>query len=164
MQADFLLIASREDINVSSAWNRHLLEAIPEAFLHAVQTFNKGDFRYSWIRYLSDRPPLSDFFEPLESGIRRTLSRAEIMESLSGLLATPKKLKFVPAEFRDEHGMPLICTESTASKYLSQKYAMEDQPLFVRLGIQELSTHEFLSDLQSFISTAPETFQAMSRA
>jgi hypothetical protein len=101
MQADFLLIANRADIDVSSAWNRRLLVAIPEAFLQAVQILNKGHLRYSWTRYLSDRPPLSDFFEHLESGIRRTLFKAEIIESLSGELVAPRKLKFVPTEFRD---------------------------------------------------------------
>jgi hypothetical protein len=163
MQADFLLIANRADIDVSSAWNRQLLVAIPEAFLQAVQILNKGHrLRYTWTRYLSDRPPLSDFFEHLETGIRRSLSKAEIIESLSGDVVAPRKLKFVPTEFRDDQGMPLVYTERTVSKYMSPKYAVDDKATFILLGVQELTTSEFIDDLQSYISTAPETFQAMS--
>jgi hypothetical protein len=139
-----------------------LLVAIPEAFLQAVQILNKGHLRYSWTRYLSDRPPVSDFFEHLESGVRQTLFKAEIIESLSGELVAPRKLKFVPKEFRDVQGTPLVQTERTVSKYMSPKYAVDDKAAFIRLGVPELTTSEFIDDLQSCISTDPEIFQAMS--
>ncbi|KAF2679081.1 hypothetical protein K458DRAFT_408347 [Lentithecium fluviatile CBS 122367] len=161
MQADFLLIASREDIDVSSAWNRRLLVAIPEAILQAVHILIKGNLRYSWMRYLPDRPPLSDFFEHLESEIRRTLSQAAIMESLAGQLVAPKNLKFVPAEFCDEQHLPLVLDECTAPKYMCRKYAVDDKAAFIRLGVQELTTREFVDDIQSFISTASNKCKAM---
>lgn len=164
MQADFLLIANREDIDVSSAWNRRLLLAIPEAFLRAVQIMNKGSLRYSWIRYLPERPPLSDFFENLDHRICGILSRNEIMESLSGCLCTPRMLRFVPPEFRDKEDLPLIQTGATVSRYLSSQYVVADKTAYIRLGVQELSCNEFVEDLQSFVSNDPETFQEMPAA
>lgn len=164
MQADFLLAASREEIDVSSTWNRRLLGAIPEAFLAAVQKLNKGDLRYSWTKYLSHRPALSDFFEHLETDIYRMLSEAEILESLSGELFKPTKLKFMPDEFRYTREKPLIHTERTATKYLSPRYLVDDKATLFRLGVQELAANEFLDDLQAFVSSSPQTFRAMPQA
>jgi hypothetical protein len=48
IQADFLLIASREEVD-SSDWNRGLLQHIPNAFRRAVEAFNSGDLRYTWM-------------------------------------------------------------------------------------------------------------------
>ena len=130
MQTDLLLTASREEIVASSTWNRRLLGAIPEAFLAAVQKLNKGDLRYSWTKCLPNRPSLSDFFEHLETDIYRILSEAEVLESLSGELFKPKKLKFVPNEFRYTREKPLIHTEGTATKYLSPRYLVDDKATF----------------------------------
>ncbi|KAH6663691.1 histidine kinase-like ATPase [Halenospora varia] len=48
IHADFLLVANREDIDFSSTWNQMLAKGIPSAFLHAVNEFNRGKFRYTW--------------------------------------------------------------------------------------------------------------------
>src|SRR2546421_6441066 len=51
LQADFLLIASREDINGSSMWNRALRNAAVDALIEAAQAFNRGSMKYTWLRY-----------------------------------------------------------------------------------------------------------------
>ncbi|KAH8820670.1 hypothetical protein F5884DRAFT_745017 [Xylogone sp. PMI_703] len=56
LQADFLLIASREDIDSSSPWNAALLDGIPHALHSAIKEFNDGELRYSWLLYLPFRP------------------------------------------------------------------------------------------------------------
>ena len=75
IQADFLLSASREEIDASSPWNKALLENIPEAFRQAVDDFNSGDLRYTWIKFLQARSPFLDFFSSLDEAIEHEFER-----------------------------------------------------------------------------------------
>ncbi|KAF2852960.1 hypothetical protein T440DRAFT_466522 [Plenodomus tracheiphilus IPT5] len=162
IQADFLLIASREDINVSSAWNRYLLAAIPEAFLKAVHTFNKGELRYQWTRYLPDHRPHSGFFEQLMANIVRTLSQSRVIESWSGVLSTPCTLKYLHGIYRDLAGDPLIQLKQPVTPYISEKYSAVEVATLERLGVRALSAREFVEDLRLFVQRAPAAFRTMS--
>jgi hypothetical protein len=159
LQADFLLTANREDIDSSSPWNKVLRDHIPHALLSAIQSFNAGDLRYCWLRYL----PFStrDFFRDLPLGTLLHLSQQMILESLSGALMTPSQLVYVPEEFTDNEGKPLIITQHTMTKYLSYKYSPDDWQALESLHVTRLSAENFFNDLKEFISESPIQFQGM---
>jgi len=154
IQADFLLIASREDIDCSSAWNRKLLEAVPYAFLEAVHDFNKANSksRYTWMRFLPNRPQLSDFFTTLQDTIDALLSKSNIIENFNGEFVAPSKLKLLPADFRDLDGLPLISLTRSTPFYISPNYSDEDAPALERIGVKSLSADDFVAELRTFVS------------
>ena len=63
LQADFILIANREDMILHSDWNQALLNALAECFVKAVERFNHRyakPLRYCWLGFLRDVPvPIS---------------------------------------------------------------------------------------------------------
>lgn len=144
LQADFLLIASREDIDSSSEWSAALLRCIPTAFHRAIEEFNGGDFRYSWLPYLPCRPYVADFFRELQKDTLGLLYRSQILESVDGVLRPPSELVYVPDNFTDKEGNPLIPTNGTSVKYLCSKYPPGDRYRLLDLGVQTLSTEMFI--------------------
>lgn len=52
IQADFLLVASREDIDQSAEWNESFRNGISTCFLDSVRDFNQSGLAYTWVRYL----------------------------------------------------------------------------------------------------------------
>jgi hypothetical protein len=161
LQADFLVIASREDIDSSSPWNHALLRQIPQAFLGAIKVFNGGELRYLWLSYLPLRPYVGDFFKDLEKDTIKLLCMSPILESFAGVLKPPSSLTYVPATFTDQQGKPLILTKSTKDKYLSHKYPQTEHDSLSALGVQTLTTDGFIDDLRQFILKHPAVFQTM---
>ncbi|KAF2119069.1 hypothetical protein BDV96DRAFT_643225 [Lophiotrema nucula] len=159
LQADFVLIASREDIDSSSPWNNNLLGLIPKVFHGAVKEFNKGSFRYSWLPYLPTRPSVADFFQSLEQEIVRILSNSPILESFAGVLTPPRELIYVPERLSDENRVPLVLTPTTSSIYVSSKYSSNDLYRLQQLGVTSLSTEKYIIDLDNFISEYPDDFK-----
>lgn len=160
LQADFLLIASREDIDSSSSWNAALLQHIPDAFYRAVQQFNKGDLRYSWLPYLPQRPYVGDFFANLEDDIIQLLAKEPILESCEGILTPPNKLIYVPQKFTDAQDKPLIFTRQTKSIYLSTSYLPADAARLSHLGVHTLSSKDFVQHLEEYVLNNTSTFQS----
>jgi hypothetical protein len=159
LQADFLLIASREDIDSSSAWNQRLLSVVPEAFVSGVGELIKGDLRYTWMRYLPERPHFSDLFERLESETLQLLSLEAVVESLAGHMTVPTELRMLPDLYCDTDRKPLVRTNKTEQHYLSSQYSLTDSEWLLRIGVQLLSPPEFLNDLISILSEQPKFFQ-----
>ncbi|EFW15019.1 hypothetical protein CPSG_08207 [Coccidioides posadasii str. Silveira] len=152
VQGRFSLIASREDINGSSAENQRLRSLIPKAFVQAVDYFQESDyFRYIWPRYLPIIPE-ENFFTSLTEETIFTLSQRKLLESESGELATPGTLFYVPPRFRDPNGDPLPLCSRTAFRYLSRKYFDEDSDLFQCLGVRPLSLRDLLVDIKSVVN------------
>lgn len=160
LQADFVLIASREDINSSSHWNEKLLSIIPKVFHGAVKEFNKTDFRYSWLPYLPARPAVADFFQHLEGDILNLLSKSPILESFSGELTAPRDLIYVPERLSDENNVPLILTPATTPVYVSSKYPSSDRYRLTQLGVKAMSIEMFITDLGKFIEEYPDEFKS----
>lgn len=158
LQADFLLIASREDIDSSSAWNQKLLGVIPQAFVAGVRELIKGNLRYTWMRFLPERPHFSDLFERLESETLQHLSLEPIAESLAGHMALPTDLRMLPNMFCDTDRKPLVQSSKTDSHYLSLRYSRSDSEWLSRIGVQPLSPLEFLRNLSLIVSDQPGTF------
>jgi len=140
-----------------------LLNAIPQAILHAIKEFNKqNDLRYTWIKYFPQRPPLLDFFQHLESKILAALSIEPIVESLAGALKKPSTLRYVPAELSDNNGKPFFCPDRAKDTYISTKYSLEDTSELSRIGVKGLSPEEFLADLRAFIYEKSRDFREKS--
>jgi hypothetical protein len=148
-----LLVASREDIDVSSEWNRHLLAAIPQVFLEAVYILNRGELRYLWIRYLAAQSPLPKLYRNVASNIAHRLSQARVVESQLGELEVPNKLRYLQTEFRDHNQKPFIQSSHTTASNLSEKYSPSDHEALELLGVRPLSPTEFVADLGLYIST-----------
>jgi hypothetical protein len=161
LQADFILIANREDIDSGSAWNRRLREHIPKALLAAINRFNAGTFRFSWLRYIPLRQETHDFFEDLWPKTQKLLSRQPILESAKGILVVPPALRHIPMELTDKEGRSLIPLEHSEFDYISDKYLNKTSEALESLGVQPLSAEDFLGDLSSFITARPNDFQNM---
>ena len=161
LQADFLLTANREDIE-SSLWNQTLLDQIPEALLSAIRVFNNGAMRYTWLGYLPRRPFVEDFFHDFPEKTMIHLSKQPILESIGGKLIAPSELTFVPKQFTDLDGKPLIYTSSTGDQFLSNKYPSEYEEEFKHLRLSFLDSESFLHGLQAFINKDAAEFQMRS--
>jgi hypothetical protein len=151
LQADFLLTASREDINGSSRWNRALRDAFVDAVYKATNKFNSGPLRYIWPRYLPAQPVVSDFFSPLKRSILEKLGKESILESWNGQIVSPNKLVYVPEQFRDNTDTPLALTTDKSLAYLSQKYSYGDYKKLRLLGVVEMGFDRFLNDLKALL-------------
>jgi hypothetical protein len=162
LHADFVLIASREDIDSSSLWNKSLLQHLPGAIHSAIEEFNRGNFRYSWLPYLPVQNHVSDAFKRVREHTLQLLRESRILESIAGELTAPSNLLVVPKIFLDETGNPLLLTPETQSKYLSRKYPLEDCEHLRDLGVPDLSTDGFIDDLQNYVLNYPREFQNQS--
>lgn len=148
LQADFITLANREDIQHSSPWNDALRHSTTDAFINAIRVFVEGPMRYRWPRYVpigAITPP----FDATQTEILKALSRLQIVESSSEAMCYASSLAYIPPEFMDNEGLPLTYSESTASRYLSRKYLPGDILVLQTLGVQVLSTEGFLEDLKS---------------
>jgi hypothetical protein len=161
LQADFVLIANREDIDSGSAWNKGLLENIPKAVLAAIKQFNAGAFRYSWLRYIPLRQETHDFFQDLWPKTQELLSREPILESAKGKAALPPALRYVPKKLADNGGRSIIPLERSKFNYVSSNYPSEASEALESLGVKRLSAEDFLHDLSNFITAWPNDFHHM---
>jgi len=149
IQADFLLPANREDI-LSYAWNLHLRLGLNVAFRQAVDKMNKIlSLQYIWFRYLPAHVQIS-FLSPLLQAIKQTLLQSRVIWSWVKILETPKTLLYIPPQFLDRHGNPLMANSSAFKTYLSPKYDWNaDQTSLKSLGIEVLSTSSFIRAIKS---------------
>ncbi|KAK0612007.1 hypothetical protein B0T14DRAFT_339770, partial [Immersiella caudata] len=161
LQADFHLIASREDIDKSSARNQAILEACPAAILSAIQNMNSHGQRSLWPRMVSSRPPITDFFADVDARLIQLLSKHRILESASGELQFPRQLRYVPLDFRDNEGLlPLTLSADTGLDYLAHLYHADDLPFLRRLGVTEMTAGDFIRDLRKLVETHGSRFRA----
>jgi hypothetical protein len=161
LQADFVLVANREDIESESPWNQVLVYHIPYAILAAIDRLNDGEYRFSWLRHVPFKDVRDDFFHGVGPTTMQLLSQRRILESVNGILMLPSELALVPDAFADNKGNPLIPQEDSTFVYVSQQYAGEASPALQLLGVKYVSGEEFLDDLGNFIGTRPNKFQSM---
>ncbi|KAL6363072.1 hypothetical protein LRP88_02474 [Fusarium phalaenopsidis] len=160
IQADFLLTASREDIDNSSDWNIKLLDELPEAMLTAIKRFNSRRLYDAWLPYLIFDHNQPGFFENLGQEILKLLSKQPILKSITGDLKPPSELTRIPASLADTDGSSMIprgfCPYTLVSSELSSQFtgALDG------LGVKTLSSDEFLSEISYFIPRFPKVFQS----
>ncbi|KAJ4321823.1 hypothetical protein N0V84_005118 [Fusarium piperis] len=148
LQADFLLIASREDIDSSSSWNTHLYNAVPAAVLNAVQLLHQTELKYSWPQYLASRGTMADFFEKLETRMTTLLSQNPVLESMTGDMVTPNMLTIITEDFMDNSGLPLTLSDQTAFRYLSSQYSTQVRDFLKKLGVGQMDHAQFFDHLR----------------
>jgi hypothetical protein len=110
-------------------------------------------------------PEASSFFEPAFSSILGQLRASPVLESCAGTMTVPSQMKFVPSDlFADQQSIPFVSTPRTAGRYLSWNYPTWTIPGVSSLGVEELTSTEFLRDLDKTISQDPDIFRARSNA
>ncbi|KAF2812279.1 uncharacterized protein BDZ99DRAFT_518138 [Mytilinidion resinicola] len=161
LQGDFLLTASREDIESTLPWNRTIRDALADAFLFSVDHFNKGKLKYAWSYYLpSASTAASSFLEPAIASILAQLKESPVLESCAGTMVKASSLKHVPLDpFGDKDGIPFTLSSYTADGYLSLKYPAWAIEGTNSIGASQLSPREFLADLNSAITQDPTIFR-----
>ncbi|KAF8849225.1 hypothetical protein BDZ45DRAFT_240473 [Acephala macrosclerotiorum] len=163
IQADFLLVASREDIDDSAEWNHTLRNALSTAFIDSMKEFNKGDLRYFWPRYLPTREPLQSFLQPFHHELWKNLEMEPILFSQSGDLTAPKSLTYVPEKYTFS-GAPLTISTKTSSRYLSGRYLESGFEYLKVLGVAEMTEFKFFDELSTMTRLASEEFKKKSNA
>ncbi|KAF1996938.1 hypothetical protein P154DRAFT_607356 [Amniculicola lignicola CBS 123094] len=161
LQGDFLLTASRENIESTLPWNRTIRDALADAFLLSVDHFNKGKLKYTWPYYLPSASTAAfSFFEPAITSILTQLKESPVLESCAGTMVKASSLKHVPLDqFGDKDGIPFTLSSYTADGYLSLKYPAWAIEGTNSIGVSELSPQEFLADLDAAITQDPITFR-----
>ncbi|KAI3321654.1 hypothetical protein HD806DRAFT_545850 [Xylariaceae sp. AK1471] len=161
LQADFILVSSREEIDHESEWNKSLREQIPTAFLCSVSELHSSTLRYLWPYYIPLRPKMNDFFQDVWLRTSLFLSKYPIVESVHGTLVIPSSLCLVPKELAGLNGQPLIPSQDSKFTYISASYPVETWTALRSLGVRDLSAEDFLEDLSGFIKKWPIKFQSM---
>ncbi|KAF2474923.1 uncharacterized protein BDR25DRAFT_255455 [Lindgomyces ingoldianus] len=159
LQGDFILTASREDIE-NTPWNHTLRDAVAEAFLCSINHFNQGELKYVWPGYLpSLSKAASNFFTPAVASILTKLQESCVVESCAGILVEPSSVKYVSSDaFTDDEGIPFTLSPRTAPRYLSSKYPKWAFEAMADIGVSQLNFQEFLQDLKLIIDDSPENF------
>jgi hypothetical protein len=160
IQADFILTASREDIESTLPWNMRIRDAISEAFLSSVLHFNEGVFKYVWPFYLpSLSVATSGFFAPAIKIIISQTKDLPVFESCVGNLVRPSTLAHVSTDFciADE---PFTLCELTKDRYLSSRYPSWVIEAMLSVGVSHLTPHQFVEDLATMIATDAELFHS----
>jgi hypothetical protein len=160
IQGDFLLTASREDIESTLPWNRRLRDALAEAFLDSVDRFNQGDLKYVWPHYVpSTREVPSAFLAPAITSILTQLGKRPCLESCAATMVQPASMKYTSGDcFVDEEGYPFTRTSQNAHRYLSPKYPEWVVESIDNLGVSKMTARDFLDDLALAIRQDPVTF------
>ena len=161
-QADFVLVASREEIDSTSKWNKALRDHIPDALFKAITKLNASDFRYCWPHYFPISVNRDNFFQALWLNTKELLSKKAILESTGGNLMPPLALTLVTSEIADTNGQPLIPSGRSKFTYVSPKYQAEASSALESLGVKRLSAEDFLNDLSNFITNWSNEFWSMS--
>lgn len=168
LHADFLLTANRQDLDRSNRWNQHLIaafkSAIVEAFVDMAKSQSKRvNLRHTWIKYIP-APDYSDsVFAKLKNDVRNALRESAILESEASDFRPPFSLQFIPTKFKDETGMPLTMSSTSAPRYLSRKYSDDDAKALLNLGVTTMSFADFLKGLDVFIKRHSLDFRRKSK-
>jgi hypothetical protein len=147
VQADFLLNANREDIDQSCERNLALQDEMYLVFLDAINLFKSNRMRYHWPRYLPSRP-VDPFFQPMANKIHEELSKRAVLEPWARTLEKPNALSYIPLDFRDNTRTPFTLTEANTAHYLTPRYPAWEINYLIRLGVQHLSSTDFLQGLE----------------
>ncbi|KAH8819773.1 hypothetical protein F5884DRAFT_849076 [Xylogone sp. PMI_703] len=158
LQGDFLLTASREDIESTLPWNITIRDALADAFLLSVDHFKKGQLKYVWPCYLPSLTQPS-FLEPAISSILTQLKEHDVLESYAGTMTKPSLLKYVPLDlFADGEGIPFTLSLNTRAGYLSPKYPVWVIDRIMSIGVSQLTPQDFLGYLDAEITQDPTPF------
>lgn len=164
IQADFLLTASREDIDNSSDWNLKLRDELPRALLTAIKRFNSRRLFNEWLPYLIFDYNQPGFFEDLGKDVLKLLSRQPILKSITGDLKPPSELTRIPASLADRNGGSMIPRGFSPYTLVAPELMSEFAAALDGLGVRTLSNDEFINQISYFIPRFPKVFQSQPSA
>ncbi|QWD96258.1 DUF3883 domain-containing protein [Polynucleobacter sp. MG-6-Vaara-E2] len=147
IQADFILSASRQDINTSSAWNTYLKDQIADIFSTEVLARFKASepLTYSYLSFLSDFDRIVDpFFKDLPMAILEKLSNVESLPVQGGGWKKPRDIRIAPPEFQNL--FPPQIAEKLFNFYYLDKRCKKEFEMLKILGVKSL-TDEDLVDI-----------------
>lgn len=153
IQGDFLLTASREDIDASASWNIHIAHQVPYAFVNAVERMRGMELEFEWPRYISQRSQAGDIFDDVETTTIILLQNLPSLLSLNGHYSLPGELIYVCPIYRDEDGSPMTASTETCSRYLDKRYLDRDWPLLSKLRVTSMDIDTFLKELDKRFHT-----------
>jgi len=147
IQADFILSASRQDINTSSVWNLYLKDQIADIFSTEVLARFKASepLTYSYLSFLSDFDRIVDpFFKDLPTAILEKLSNVESLPVQGGGWKKPRDIRVAPPEFQNL--FPPQIAEKLFNYYYLDKRCKKEFEILKLLGVKSL-TDEDLVDI-----------------
>lgn len=148
IQADFVTLANRQDIVMTSRRNQGLIAAIADAFIAGVlQLCNHKTLQYQWMRYLplESNYPWDGLWKDLISRIKSKLKELVVFRSLErSTCRTVKDLFYRESVFNDQHGAPLFA-DLPSEVYLSDSYAPSDIEILKKFGLKKLTFEKIIA-------------------
>ncbi|KAL2075234.1 hypothetical protein VTL71DRAFT_177 [Oculimacula yallundae] len=157
IQADFLLIASREDIDSSAEWNIVLRNELTSAFIDSMKEFNSGELRYLWSQWLPIRDPLESFLKPFHRQLIEQMKTSTLLYAQNGDLLAPSQLSYVLDEYLYD-GAPLTVSSSTSTRYLSGRYLNDHIRYLEVIGVARMTEATFYEELVAMVQNSAEEF------
>lgn len=158
LHGDFILTASRSDVDASLPWNRAVRDGLPKALLLAINNLRKGPLRHSWPLFLTSRE--EGFFHSALKAVLRHMRNEDCLEScVEDHIARPASLKYVDKELCDSSGQPFTLWSSTAAGYLRSSYPPMAIRIIKDLGVRDLTRNDLLDDLHQMIKADPANFK-----
>lgn len=158
IQGDFLLVASRQNVDESLIWNKRLRDHIMPALINAFHSLRSLQLRYTWVMFLPEEGqcPIK-FFRDIVSKLIRRLNDTKILESSSEVVVVPRVLLLVPDKYRDDEGTPLLLHQT--SRYLASQYPPQHVSALVT---NSLDHEKFLKELINFVRKNMDAFKSKS--
>ncbi|RNA18989.1 hypothetical protein BpHYR1_038870 [Brachionus plicatilis] len=169
IQADFVVPASRQDINQDNEWNQWLAKQIPSLFIKSLEKFkNHLFFQQDQLFYLTTFLkfiPLEDdilgFFQHVPKQIFDLLRNEKFLpaETESTGLVFKKPFECVIADECVRQVLsPDMVKKYSGRYYLSEELKFVDKKLLFKLGVQYLGMNELLELVeQAFTETMTDT-------
>jgi hypothetical protein len=125
----------------------------------AAKYCHRGFLQHTWPRYLPIRSSGASFLEPARKDILRLLRTEAVLQCMIGKLTMPSSLIYVPKDFKDKEGLPILTSPANERRYLSNIYKDSDYEYLSELGVQKMSSEIFLLDLKNFIIQDTAVFE-----
>jgi hypothetical protein len=159
IHADFVTLANRQDIVMTSQRNEGLVQAIADAFIAGVlQLCQHQPLEYQWMRYLplAHSYPWVGLWKDLVSSIKYRIGNMAVFRSLElSTCRTIKDLFSRPSMCNDQHGAPLFA-DLRPEVYLSDFYAPSDKEILNNFGLKFLSIDHIIAMVRQDLQAGPE--------
>ncbi|WP_406231802.1 DUF3883 domain-containing protein [Isoptericola jiangsuensis] len=145
IQADFVLVSSREGIHEDQPWNTRLRDAIADAFVQSIQDFKKQPaLAMSFLKYLPSKEEVHDpFFAPVVAQIIQGLKDTDCIPVVGGGWRKPSESLVAPDEIRTLFPSE-DAIEIFGADYLDDKFKISSQ-LKEQLGCRVLQVAEVVA-------------------
>ncbi|WP_082559826.1 DUF3883 domain-containing protein [Lysobacter sp. Root559] len=145
IQADFVLVSSREGIHEDQPWNIRLRDAIADAFIQSIEEFKKQPaLAMTFLKYLPSKEEVHDpFFSPIVTQIIRKLKDVACIPVASGgwrkpaesLVASDQIRRLLPSK---------DAIEIFGADYVNDEFILSSQ-LMTQLGCRKLQVAEVVA-------------------